>query len=103
MKASSFLVAAAAGFVVDALPSVNKRQAIGFDPETQYVSVSGEHAWIAPKSSDLRGPCPGLNAMANHGYIPRNGYVSIPQVVKGMGDVYGMGKNPTSSVSEWTS
>ncbi|OJJ52387.1 hypothetical protein ASPSYDRAFT_189715 [Aspergillus sydowii CBS 593.65] len=29
--------------------------------------------WIAPGSDDSRGPCPGLNTLANHGYLPRNG------------------------------
>ncbi|KAJ7577166.1 Chloroperoxidase [Mycena floridula] len=31
------------------------------------------HKWIAPKSSDLRSPCPGLNTLANHGFLPRDG------------------------------
>ncbi|KAJ7577448.1 Cloroperoxidase [Mycena floridula] len=31
------------------------------------------HKWIAPKSTDLRGPCPGLNTLANHGFLPRDG------------------------------
>ena len=44
-----------------------------FDASQQYVSTSGHYAYVAPTSSDLRGPCPGLNAMANHGYIPHNG------------------------------
>ncbi|KAL4994627.1 Chloroperoxidase [Aspergillus recurvatus] len=29
--------------------------------------------WIAPGPGDSRGPCPGLNTLANHGYLPRNG------------------------------
>ncbi|KAL4783823.1 Chloroperoxidase [Aspergillus varians] len=29
--------------------------------------------WIAPGIEDSRGPCPGLNTLANHGYLPRNG------------------------------
>ncbi|KAF4952001.1 hypothetical protein FGADI_7117 [Fusarium gaditjirri] len=29
--------------------------------------------WIAPASDASRGPCPGLNTLANHGYIPRDG------------------------------
>ena len=49
-----------------------------FDPTLQYVSNTGDHAWVAPGPEDLRGPCPGLNAMANHGYIPHNGVATIP-------------------------
>ncbi|KAK2689298.1 hypothetical protein QWA68_011409 [Fusarium oxysporum] len=29
--------------------------------------------WIAPAPGASRGPCPGLNTLANHGYIPRDG------------------------------
>ncbi|KAL5427932.1 hypothetical protein PMIN04_001132 [Paraphaeosphaeria minitans] len=29
--------------------------------------------WHAPASGDLRSPCPVLNALANHGFLPRDG------------------------------
>ncbi|KAG9027067.1 hypothetical protein FRB95_008168 [Tulasnella sp. JGI-2019a] len=29
--------------------------------------------YIPPSNTDSRGPCPGLNALANHGILPRNG------------------------------
>lgn len=58
----------------------------GFNAEQQYVSTSGDYAFVAPTSSDLRGPCPGLNAMANHGYIPHNGVASIPEFIQGTYD-----------------
>ncbi|KAL0937154.1 uncharacterized protein CTRU02_206885 [Colletotrichum truncatum] len=32
-----------------------------------------EHPYIAPGPSDRRSPCPGLNILANHGYINRDG------------------------------
>ncbi|KAF5354382.1 hypothetical protein D9758_010734 [Tetrapyrgos nigripes] len=32
-----------------------------------------QHQWIAPGPNDLRGPCPGLNTLANHGFLPRDG------------------------------
>ncbi|KAL9621526.1 MAG: hypothetical protein Q9160_004056 [Pyrenula sp. 1 TL-2023] len=35
--------------------------------------------WRPPRPSDHRGPCPGLNSLANHGLLPRNGkYISGP-------------------------
>ncbi|KAH9883685.1 Cloroperoxidase [Xylariomycetidae sp. FL2044] len=34
-------------------------------------SDAGE--WKAPGDGDQRGPCPMLNSLANHGYLPRNG------------------------------
>lgn len=36
----------------------------------------------APKKTDSRGPCPGLNLLANYGYLPRDGYVNFGQVVE---------------------
>ncbi|KAB8648501.1 hypothetical protein FH972_026157 [Carpinus fangiana] len=62
-----------------------------FNEQEQLISIDGKHAWAAPGKTDLRGPCPGLNAAANHGYIPRNGVLTIPQTVSGLADAYGMG------------
>jgi hypothetical protein len=55
--------------------------AFGFNATDQYVDVSSGsgHEWREPKSRDLRGQCPGLNAAANHNFIPRNGILSIDQ------------------------
>lgn len=39
--------------------------------ENQHIDVTGDHVWKAPGPKDIRGPCPGLNALANHGYFPR--------------------------------
>ncbi|KAJ7278697.1 Chloroperoxidase [Mycena rebaudengoi] len=38
------------------------------------------HPFIAPGPHDQRGPCPGMNTLANHGYIPRNGIATFEQV-----------------------
>jgi len=45
------------------------------------VDISGQHAFKAPRDRDRRGPCPGLNALANHGYISRTGITSFAEVV----------------------
>ena len=37
------------------------------------LDISGTHAYRAPGSTDIRGPCPALNALANNGYLNRNG------------------------------
>lgn len=49
-----------------------------YDPDKGII-VTGEHEFQPPNlaGGDQRGPCPGLNALANHGYIPRNGVVSV--------------------------
>jgi hypothetical protein len=45
-----------------------------FDGEKQYINVSkgSGHEWVAPGPNDLRGPCPGLNAFANHSRYTEN-------------------------------
>ena len=35
-----------------------------------------------PGPGDSRGPCPGLNLLANYGYLPRNGHVNAAQVLE---------------------
>ncbi len=57
-----------------------KRQTT-FDPTSQQVSTAGVYSWIAPGAGDQRGPCPGLNALANHGYLPHNGIADIPTII----------------------
>ncbi|KAJ7650936.1 Chloroperoxidase [Roridomyces roridus] len=47
-----------------------------------FQGTSGSHQWVAPTASDLRSPCPGLNTLANHGYLPRNGRnISVPMLL----------------------
>ncbi|KAJ7350694.1 Cloroperoxidase, partial [Mycena albidolilacea] len=47
------------------------------------------YGFIPPKPTDLRGPCPALNALANHGYLPRNGQnITIRSVLQASQDVY---------------
>ncbi|KID59320.1 Chloroperoxidase [Metarhizium brunneum] len=37
------------------------------------VAVQGLNPWQAPGPDDSRGPCPMLNTLANHGYLPHSG------------------------------
>lgn len=64
-----------------------------FNEKEQFVDVSSKtgHQFIAPKPSDRRGPCPGLNAAANHGYLPRSGVMTTGQTIRGLGQAFGMG------------
>ncbi|KAH7040825.1 Chloroperoxidase [Microdochium trichocladiopsis] len=57
------------------------------------VEVHGLHEFVPPDFSrgDQRGPCPGLNALANHGYINRKGVTSLAEVVPAINQVFGMG------------
>ncbi|TXT05070.1 hypothetical protein VHUM_03890 [Vanrija humicola] len=54
------------------------------------------HPWIAPGPGDHRGPCPGLNTIANHGYIPRNGIVNPIELV--VGTFQGLHLSPDGSI-----
>lgn len=62
-----------------------------FDPMTTPVDVNGDHVFQPPAEGEQRGPCPGLNALANHGYVSRDGIVSLPEIVSAINEVYGMG------------
>ncbi|KAK6442644.1 hypothetical protein LTR95_001123 [Oleoguttula sp. CCFEE 5521] len=64
-----------------------------FNEKAQFVDVShgSGHEWVAPSGNDLRGPCPGLNAMANHNFLPHDGYATIAQFVDATESVVGMG------------
>lgn len=62
-----------------------------FNAKAQRIDTTGEHEFKAASSSDLRGPCPGLNVMANHGYLPRNGMATITQLATASNEVFGMG------------
>ncbi|KZF24852.1 Cloroperoxidase [Xylona heveae TC161] len=70
-----------------------KRATPGFDPEAQLIDVSGDHAFVPPNfdAGDLRGPCPGLNALANHNYLPHNGWGTLTDFVTATNEVFGMG------------
>nr|POE51617.1 aromatic peroxygenase [Quercus suber] len=64
-----------------------------FDAAAQLIDVTGAHAFVAPTASDARGVCPGLNALANHGYLPHNGIATIAQFVQATTTVFGMGED----------
>ncbi|KAF4216959.1 hypothetical protein CNMCM8980_008008 [Aspergillus fumigatiaffinis] len=61
------------------------------DSMSKPIDVTGVHAFQPPKKGDQRGPCPALNALANHAYIPRSGVVSFAEVIPAINKVYGMG------------
>ena len=80
--------------------TTTKRSAnVDFDPKAQYISTSGAHAFVAPGPNDQRGPCPGLNALANHNYLPHDGVATIPQFVAATNSVFGMSSELASFLS----
>ncbi|KAF9697684.1 hypothetical protein EKO04_004092 [Ascochyta lentis] len=49
------------------------------------------YTFQAPGPGDSRGPCPGLNLLANYGYLPRNGFVNFGQVLDATSRGFNMG------------
>lgn len=52
-----------------------------------------KHPYIAPGPNDLRGPCPGLNTLANHGYLPRGGVATPQQIVTAVQTGFNLGND----------
>jgi len=47
------------------------------------------HNWCPRQNGDSRSPCPALNALANHGYLPRDGKnIGISDFVRGLREAY---------------
>ena len=64
-----------------------------FDAADQFVVNDGDYYYQAANfdAGDIRGPCPGLNAAANHGYIARNGVTNLLEAIDGTNKVFNMG------------
>ncbi|KAH7026683.1 Chloroperoxidase [Microdochium trichocladiopsis] len=52
-----------------------------------------------PGEGDLRGPCPGLNILANYGYINRNGYDTTVNIILASNKVFGMGIDLATAIA----
>ncbi len=48
-------------------------------PQQDFPAPTGE--WRRPHAGDQRSPCPALNSLANGGNLPRNGRVTVDQLV----------------------
>ncbi|KAM0786771.1 hypothetical protein ACM66B_002206 [Microbotryomycetes sp. NB124-2] len=68
---------------------LGKRQ-VSWSP-SQLVDVTGEHRFIPPTPDQTRGPCPGLNVLANHGYFDRSGVTNLVESVNALTSVFNMG------------
>lgn len=71
------------GSVAESVNPDNKR------PEPGYT-------FQAPGPGDSRGPCPGLNLLANYGYLPRNGIVTAGEVLQATARGFNMGADLAS-------
>ncbi|KAJ2925817.1 heme-thiolate peroxidase, partial [Candolleomyces eurysporus] len=48
------------------------------------------HPWKPLRDGDVRGPCPGMNALASHGYISRDGVASPSEMVTAVQEGFNM-------------
>lgn len=73
MKFSTLVVASTAT-LASAIPQNN-------------IKPTDPHAWLPQSEGDFRGPCPMLNTLTNHGFLPRNGRnFTKHNVIKGLKD-----------------
>nr|AQA29370.1 hypothetical protein 77 [Fulvia fulva] len=49
------------------------------------------HAFVAPGPNDIRGPCPGLNAAANHNFLAHDGITTFSELVDAQQNIYNVG------------
>ncbi|OLN96667.1 putative sterigmatocystin biosynthesis peroxidase stcC 2 [Colletotrichum chlorophyti] len=53
---------------------------------TAHAAEVAAHPWLPPDASAVRSPCPMLNSLANHGYLPRDGHgISMQDLINGLG------------------
>lgn len=57
---------------------------------TVTITPDAAHPYQAPGPTDERGPCPGLNTLANHGYLNRSGIVHWQDIVQGTKEGFNM-------------
>ncbi|GLB42846.1 putative peroxidase, family 2 [Lyophyllum shimeji] len=95
---SSLVVVAAASLAASAFPQLLSREQVGVPisapprpTDTGILPIpEPDHPFIAPGPDDRRGPCPGLNTLANHGYLPRNGIASFEEIINATTHGYNM-------------
>lgn len=49
------------------------------------------HQFVAPGANDIRGPCPGLNAAANHNFLSHDGITTFSELVDAQQNLYNVG------------
>ncbi|KAF8805489.1 Cloroperoxidase [Phlegmacium glaucopus] len=52
-----------------------------------------DHPWRPLQPGDIRGPCPGLNTLASHGWLPRDGIATPGQIVNAVQEGFNMGND----------
>ncbi|KAK3116741.1 hypothetical protein LTR53_002574 [Teratosphaeriaceae sp. CCFEE 6253] len=93
MKLSALAFSALSVAPAYAYPSyLTTRRQLGSGSSTSAgTSTTGgsQTEWQAPGAGDARGPCPGLNTLANHNYLPHDGKgITLPILTAAMKEGY---------------
>jgi propanediol dehydratase large subunit len=66
-------------------------------PESHFQAIS-TNQFESPSENYNRAPCPGLNTLANHGYLNRNGLnISDSELIDAFLNVYGIGQDASNT------
>ncbi|KAI9568276.1 heme-thiolate peroxidase [Boletus coccyginus] len=57
------------------------------------------HPFQPNQPGDIRGPCPGLNTLASHGYLPYNGVATPAEIINATQEGFNMGWNLAAFVT----
>jgi len=52
-----------------------------------------DHPFMPLRPGDIRGPCPGLNTLASHGYLPRSGIATPVEIINAVQEGFNMGND----------
>lgn len=83
-----------APLVTDEFPYNNAKNGLPGNGVGGYkVPADGDtvHQFVAPGPNDIRGPCPGLNAAANHGFLAHDGITTFNELVDAQQNLYNVG------------
>ncbi|KAJ7477533.1 Chloroperoxidase [Mycena latifolia] len=58
-----------------------------------------DHPFIAPGPDDMRGPCPAMNTLANHGYISRNGITTFEEIILSTAEAFNLNRDMSSNMA----
>ncbi|KAH6874442.1 Chloroperoxidase [Thelonectria olida] len=65
------------------------------------LAASAENDWRTPAATDRRSPCPMLNSLANHGYLPHDGLnISLPDLIVAFTDALNLDPAATALVGQ---
>ncbi|KAF8174713.1 Chloroperoxidase [Mycena galopus ATCC 62051] len=75
-----------------AFPPSHFERRVDFSSD-QLINVQGVHPFRPPGDNDFRGPCPDLNALANHNYISHTGIDTLANLMEQSVRVFAVGQD----------